>query len=58
MIQQNIDIGIFLSSTFGLIDAYKYVISIFTITTDVNPIKYKFNASELLEINNVLKTPL
>jgi len=58
MTQQNVDIAIVLNANFGLLVAYKYGISIFTITADGNPIKYKFNASELLVTDSRSKTPL
>ena len=48
----------FFNAIFGLLVAYKYGISIFTITADGNPIKYKFNASEALVTDIRSKTPL
>ena len=58
MTHQNVDIAIVLNANFGLLVAYKYGISIFTITADGNPIKYKFNASEALVTDIRSKTPL
>ena len=58
MTQQNIDIAIVFNANFGLLVAYKYGINILTITADGNPIRNKFNASELLVTADKSKTPL
>ena len=58
MTHQNVDIAIVLNANFGLLVAYKYGINIFTITADGNPIKNKFNASQLLLTDDKSKTPL
>lgn len=56
--QQNVYITIVFNANFGLLVAYKYGINIFTITADGNPIKNKFNASQLLLTDDKSKTPL